>query len=75
MYILLYKKSGEHMTTLLQVIQVLQTELTQMLLKGYAASDPEVIKKSQEIDKLVTAYYKYEYTDRQAIISRCKKAK
>ena len=51
------------MTDLFQVIQVLQKELTEMLLKGYNPKDPEVIRKSQELDKLVTAYYKYEYED------------
>lgn len=53
------------MTNLQQVIQVLQKELTDMLLKGYDVKDPEVIRKSQELDKLITAYYKYEGSDKQ----------
>jgi len=48
------------MSDLLQVIKVLREELTEMLLQGRDPKDPEVIRKSQDLDKLVTAYYKYE---------------
>jgi hypothetical protein len=49
------------MTSIRQAIQILQTELTEMLLNGRATNEPAVIRKSQELDKLVTAYYKFEY--------------
>jgi len=53
------------MSDLLQVIKVLREELTEMLLQGRDPKDPEVIRKSQELDKLVTAYYKYEDKERK----------
>lgn len=66
------RKVVRDLSNLYEVIVKLRTELTQMLLDGYPINDPKVLKKSQELDKLVTAYYWYEYQDKKGKYEKAK---
>jgi hypothetical protein len=47
------------MSIIERAIESLRKELHDMLLKGYSLNHPKMLKKSQELDKYVTAYYQY----------------
>ncbi|MDS1029641.1 aspartyl-phosphate phosphatase Spo0E family protein [Bacillota bacterium LX-D] len=43
------------------LINKLREELNQLVLNGTPLTSPFVLKKSEELDKLVTAYYREKY--------------
>lgn len=50
--------SNKRIEVLLKTIKLLKAELDQLVKESTELTDQEVVKKSQELDRLLTEYYK-----------------
>ncbi|MDK2836222.1 MAG: hypothetical protein PWP21_999 [Thermosediminibacterales bacterium] len=49
---------NKRVEVLLKTIELLKAELEQLVEESNELTDPEVVKKSRELDRLLTEYYK-----------------
>ncbi len=50
--------SNKRIEVLLKTIELLKAELDQLIEESTELTDSEVVKKSRELDRLLTEYYK-----------------